>query len=113
ADGAEVRERRAVARADELLDTVKEKDKHVAKMKGVLEVEGARADEMEKGKNAAELRVAELELEMEQCRRELDEVKREAKESLDAVTATAEADAKHATQRRNAVIQERDRTLEQ
>lgn len=37
----------------------------------------------------------------------------QAKESLDAVRAAAEAEVDHAMQQRNAVIQERDRTLEQ
>ncbi|CBJ29449.1 conserved unknown protein [Ectocarpus siliculosus] len=113
ADGAEVRERRTAALAEELAGVVKEKDTRLARLQQALEGEGARADEMEASKRAAESRVRELERETERRLRDLERVEREAKASLDAVRAAAETDMDHAAQRTDAIVEERDRCLEQ
>eukprot|EP00752_Nemacystus_decipiens_P007745 g6923.t2 len=113
ADGAEVRERRAVARAEELASVANEKDKRLATLKQALEAEGGRAAEIAEGKKVAEHRAQELEREAERQPREMENVKREAQASLDALRAAAEAKANQAAQQRSALIQERDRSLEQ
>ncbi|CAN0488739.1 unnamed protein product, partial [Ectocarpus sp. 12 AP-2014] len=87
ADGAEVRERRTAALAEELAGVVKEKDTRLAGLQQALEAEGARADEMEENKRTAESRVRELKRETERRLRDLERVEREAKASLDAVRA--------------------------
>ncbi|CAM9978898.1 unnamed protein product [Ectocarpus sp. 12 AP-2014] len=113
ADGAEVRERRTAALAEELAGVVKEKDTRLAGLQQALEAEGARADEMEEIKRTAESRLRELKRETERRLRDLERVEREAKASLDAVRAAAETDMDHAAQRTDAIVEERDRSLEQ
>ncbi|CAB1112382.1 unnamed protein product [Ectocarpus sp. CCAP 1310/34] len=113
ADGAEVRERRTAALAEELAGVVKEKDTRLAGLQQALEAEGARADDMEERNRTAESRVRELKRETERRLRDLERVEKEAKASLDAVRAAAETDMAHAAQRTDAIVEERDRSLEQ
>ncbi|CAM9475926.1 unnamed protein product, partial [Ectocarpus sp. 13 AM-2016] len=113
AEGAEVRERRTAALAEELAGVVKEKDTRLAGLQQALEAEGARADEMEQSKKTAESRVRELRRETDRRLRDLERVEREAKASLDAVRAAAETEMDHAAQRTDAIVEERDRSLEQ
>ncbi|CAM9186363.1 unnamed protein product, partial [Pylaiella littoralis] len=113
ADGAEIRERRAVARAEELAGVVDENEKRLAKVTQALQAEGARADEIAEGKDVAEVRVRELERETERQTREVEESKRMAKTALRACRTAAEAEVDQATQQRTAVLEERDRNLEQ